>query len=64
MLVKRTIRNTEQCYEYKGKERKYDAYIQIKIEKDKKEKLIEKAKEQGYNEYSKLLREVIDDLLK
>ena len=63
MLVKRTIKNNVQEYEYKGKEKKYDAYIQIKIEKEKKEMLIEKAKEKGYNDYSKLLREIIYGIL-
>ena len=47
MIVKRTIKNTIQEYEYKGKEKKYDSYIQVKIEKEKKEKLEKKAIEKG-----------------
>lgn len=63
MLVRRTIKNVEQEYEYKGKEKKYDAYVQVKIEKAKKEKLLELANKKGYKDYAKLLREVIDKLL-
>lgn len=61
MIVKRTIRNVEQEYEYKGKEKRYDGYLQIRIEQDKKDKLVEKAKELGYSSYSKLLKKLIDD---
>lgn len=63
MIVKRTIREQIQEYEYKGKEKKFDAYIQLKIEKDKKDKLIELSKEKGYSEYSKFLRDIIDEIL-
>lgn len=60
MIVKRTIRNTVQEYEYKGKEKKYNSYIQVKIEKEKKEKLEQKALEKGYKGYSELLRVLIE----
>ena len=63
MLVRRTIRNVEQEYEYKGKEKKCDSYIQIRIEQDKKDKLVQKAKELGYSSYSKLIKEMIDKLV-
>ena len=60
MIVKRTIKNTIQEYEYKGKEKKYDSYIQVKIEKEKKEKLEKKAIEKGFKGYSELLRKLIE----
>ena len=60
MIVKRTIKNTVQEYEYKGKGKKYDSYIQVKIEKEKKDKLERKAMEKGFSGYSELLRKLIE----
>ena len=63
MLVKRTIRNTEQTYEYKGKEKKYDGYIQLRVEKETIGKLKSLSKHLEYTDYAKLTRDIIDKYL-
>lgn len=63
MLIKRIKQNSVQEYEYKGKEIRFDDYIQVRIEKQKKEKLKEIAQAKGYSTYSKLVKVLIDDLI-
>lgn len=60
MIVKRTIKNNVQEYEYRGKQKKYDAYVQFKMEQDKKEKLVQRSEQLGFGHYSKLIRHLID----
>lgn len=63
MIVRRTIKNSVQEYEYKGKEKKYDTNLQIRISTEEKEKLNEIAIKLGYNSTSKMLREMINNVL-
>lgn len=63
MIVKRVIKQNVQEYEYKGKEVKFDDYIQLRIETWKKQKLKEIAQAKGYKNYSALVKEAIDGII-
>ena len=62
-IVTKEIKGKTVSYEYRGKAKKYDSYIQLRIEKEKKQKLIELAKESGFNSYSSMLKSIIDCFL-
>lgn len=62
-IVTKEIKGKVVSYEYRGKKVNYDASIQLRIEKDKKDKLINLSKELGYEYYSVMLKEIIDSYL-
>ena len=62
-IVTKEIKGKTISYEYRGKLKKYNSYIQLRIEEDKKQKLIELAKELGYGSYSAMIKNVIDTFL-
>lgn len=62
-IITKEIKGKTISYEYKGKEKKYDSYIQLRIEEEKKQKLIELSKELEYNSYSAMIKDIIDDYL-
>ena len=62
-IVTKEIKGKTVSYEYRGKVKKYDSYIQLRIEEEKKQKLIELAKESGFNSYSSMLKSIIDSFL-
>lgn len=62
-IVTKEIKGKTVSYEYRGKVKKYDSYIQLRIEEEKKQKLIDLAKELGFNSYSSMLKNIIDSFL-
>lgn len=62
-IITKEIKGKTISYEYKGKEKKYDSYIQLRIEEEKKQKLIELSKELEYSSYSAMIKDIIDDYL-
>lgn len=62
-IVTKEIKGKIVSYEYRGKVKKYNSYIQLRIEEEKKQKLIELAKESGFNSYSSMLKNIIDSFL-
>ena len=62
-IITKEIKGKTISYEYHGKTKKYNSYIQLRIEEDKKQKLIVLAKELGFNSYSSMLKNIIDSFL-
>ena len=62
-IVTKEIKGKTVSYEYRGKVKKYNSYIQLRIEEEKKQKLIDLAKELGFNSYSSMLKSIIDSFL-
>ena len=62
-IVTKEIKGKTVSYEYHGKTKKYNSYIQLRIEEEKKQKLIDLAKELGFNSYSSMLKNIIDSFL-
>lgn len=62
-IVTKEIKGKTVSYEYHGKTKKYNSYIQLRIEEEKKQKLIELAKELKFNSYSSMLKNIIDSFL-
>ena len=60
MIVKRIIKEQEQEYEYKGKPVNYDAYLHIRISKETLEELKYLALNLGYDNYTKMIRKVLN----
>lgn len=63
MIVKRTIKEQQQEYEYKGKPVNYDAYLHIRISKDTLEELRFLALNLGYENYTKMVRKLLEDFI-
>lgn len=62
-IITKEIKGKTVSYEYHGKTKKYNSYIQLRIEEDKKQKLIELAKELNYSSYSAMIKSIIDSFL-
>lgn len=63
MIVKRTIKEQQQEYEYKGKIINYDKNMHIRMNSKTIDKLKSLASYLGYNNYTKMIRDIIDDFI-
>lgn len=62
-IVTKEIKGKTVSYEYHGKTKKYNSYIQLRIEEEKKQKLMELSKELGFGSYSSMIKNIIDSYL-
>lgn len=63
MIVKRTIKEQQQEYEYKGKHINYDTHMHIRSSKEVIGKLKSLSLYLGYKDYAKLVRDIINEYL-
>lgn len=62
-IVTKEIKGKTVSYEYHGKTKKYNSYIQLRIEEEKKQRLMELSKELGFGSYSSMIKNIIDSYL-
>lgn len=63
MIVKRTIKEQQQEYEYKGKTIHYDTNMHIRMNSETIAKLKSLSLYLGYKDYAKLVRDIIDNFM-
>lgn len=63
MIVKRTIKEQQQEYEYKGKIINYDKNMHIRMNSETIAKLKSLSLYLGYKDYAKLVRDIIDNFI-
>lgn len=63
MIVKRTIKEQQQEYEYKGKSINYDTNLHVRMNSKTIDELKSLASYLGYKDYAKLVRDIINSYL-